>query len=412
MYKKNTHDGLCLIWAWPQFWRIMKLSIFLLLLGLSYASASSLAQEVTILNNRLAFKEVFREIKKQTGYNFLWGAKNVQSSAQIAVNVRRMQLDQVLSTILRDLPLQYEIVDKTILIKEDTQKKITQHVTEGRTSSFATTSTVVAEQQTIEVQGMVTDSLKKPIPGANVQLLDAQAKRIDQTRTDVGGKFNFKNVPAGASLIITSLGYKEFRAVAKRDMGILQLKAESQEIDEIIVTGIFERSASTYTGAVNTLTAEDIKRAGNQNVLDVLSILDPGIQALQDLSNGSDPNKMANLRLRGASSLPLMEDISASATSNLRANKDFYNAYDKKVDDIKNVYSVNPNLPLFVLDGFEVSIQRINDLDITEVKSITILKDASATAIYGSRGANGVIVFERNKPKEGAILFGYKADFI
>src|SRR5690606_31328719 len=85
--------------------------------------------------------------------------------------------------------------------------------------------------------------------------------------------------------------------------------------------------------------------------------------------------------------------------------------YDKKVDDIKNVYSVNPNLPLFVLDGFEVSIQRINDLDITEVKSITILKDASATAIYGSRGANGVIVFERNKPKEGAILFGYKADF-
>ncbi|MBL1408881.1 SusC/RagA family TonB-linked outer membrane protein [Sphingobacterium faecale] len=388
----------------------MKLSVFLLFIGLSYATANSLAQEVTISKSKLTFKDVFKEIKKQTGYNFLWGAKNVQSSAEILVDVHNLQLGQALTTILKDLPLQYEIVDKTILIKEDRQKRIANNSKNKVISSQASTGYVV-EQQTIEVSGTVIDSLKKPISGVSIQLLNAQAKRIDLTRTDATGKFLFKNVPPGASLLITSLGYKEFRAVAKANMGILKLESVSQEIDEIVVTGIFERPAGTYTGAVNTLTAEDIKRVGNQNVLDVLSVLDPGIQMLQDLSNGSDPNKMANMRLRGASSIPTTEDISGLVRSNIRANKDMYNAYDKKVDDIANMYSNNPNLPLFVLDGFEVPLQRINDLDITEVNSITILKDASATAIYGSRGANGVIVVERIKPKEGTMLFGYKTDF-
>lgn len=410
MYKKNTHDGLCLKMAWPEFWRIMKLSVFLLFVGLSYVSANSLAQEVTISKSKLTFKDVFKEIKKQTGYNFLWGAKNVQSSTEILVDVHNLQLGQALTTILKDLPLQYEIVDQTILIKEDRQKRIANN-SKNKELSSQISSEYVVEQQTIEVSGTVVDSLKKPLSGVSIQLLNAQAKRIDLTRTDGTGKFVFKNVPPGASLLITSLGYKEFRAVAKTNMGILRLESVSQEIDEIVVTGIFERPAGTYTGAVNTLTAEDIKRVGNQNVLDVLSVLDPGIQMLQDLSNGSDPNKMANMRLRGASSIPTTEDISGSVRSNIRKDKDMYNAYDKKVDDIANMYSNNPNLPLFVLDGFEVPIQRINDLDITEVNSITILKDASATAIYGSRGANGVIVVERIKPKEGTMLFGYKTDF-
>lgn len=409
MYKKNTQELLCLTRAWTKFWRIMKLSILFVIISIFYANAEGKAQHVTIVKQSLSMKDAFREIKKQTGYNFLWDAKEFNSSVAVKLSLENAPLDRAIRSILQGKPLSYEIKERTIVIREK------QSVSSARSVSTLEpnkeVNTTLFQQDFIPVvEGIVQDSLGKPIVGASITVHLGNEALSLQGRTDSKGHFILKNVPRKVVLHIRSVGYKSIQANVRADMGMITLHVENEKIEEVVITGIFERSASTYTGSVNTINKEAIRRVGNQNVLDILSVLDPSIQAMQNLANGSDPNKIADLRLRGASSIPATTNVSSGATSNQRGEKDYYKAYDSKVDDIKNVYTVNPNLPLFVLDGFEVSIERINDIDINEVNSITILKDASATAIYGSRGANGVIVFERIKPQAGEMLFGYKSD--
>ena len=143
-----------------------------------------------------------------------------------------------------------------------------------------------------------------------------------------------------------------------------------QTLRETVVTGIFTRKKDSFTGAVQTITSEDLKRVSNANIIESLKNLDPSLLVLADLENGSNPNVMASMQLRGASSLQM-------ETSSLKSN-----------------FVTGTNMPLFILDGFETNIEKIKDMDMNRVQSITILKDASAKAIYGSKGANGVIVVE------------------
>lgn len=124
---------------------------------------------------------------------------------------------------------------------------------------------------------------------------------------------------------------------------------------------------------MKTISNDELKRVGNSNVLQSLKNLDPSILFIDNMALGSDPNAVPEMVLRGKSSINMEET------------------------DLKATYGNDPNAPLFVLDGFEVSIQKIMDLDMDRVESMTILKDASAKAIYGSKAANGVIVIELKK---------------
>ena len=151
----------------------------------------------------------------------------------------------------------------------------------------------------------------------------------------------------------------------------------------MVVNGVFERKANTFTGSVRTIGKDDLKRVGNSNVLQSLKNLDPSIMFFDNMSLGSDPNAMPEMVLRGKSSIN-MEDV-----------------------DLKATYQNDPNAPLFVLDGFETSLQKIMDLDMDRVESLTILKDASAKAIYGSKAANGVIVIELKKNPSGDLRVTY-----
>lgn len=150
------------------------------------------------------------------------------------------------------------------------------------------------------------------------------------------------------------------------------MEEELGELDEVVVTGIFERKAESFTGSSITMKNEDLKRVGNANVFQSLKNLDPSLMIFDNLEFGSDPNKDPTMTLRGASSIDMgTEDI-----------------------DIKGSYVNDPNAPLFILDGFEATVQKIKDLDMDRIASLTILKDASAKAIYWSRQQTGVIVIE------------------
>ena len=190
--------------------------------------------------------------------------------------------------------------------------------------------------------------------------------------TDIDGKFILSGVPADAVLSVEIMSYKtqEIRvADIKKDLKIY-LEPDSQVLKESVVTGIFTRKKDSFTGSVQSMTSEDIKRVSNSNVVESLKNLDPSLLVLDNLEAGSNPNAMASMQIRGASTL-------AAETSNLKSN-----------------FLAKANQPLFILDGFETTLEKVTDMDMNRVQSITILKDASAKAIYGSKGANGVIVIE------------------
>ena len=233
-----------------------------------------------------------------------------------------------------------------------------------------------------EVRGKVVDENKLPIPGVSVRLGGTSMG----TATDVDGKFKLF-VPADtATLVVSFIGMKtEVVKIPRLKAGVEQkeltivLREEDVKLADVVVTGIFTRKKESFTGSASTYSAAELKTMGTQNILQSLKTLDPAFAILEDNQFGSDPNRLPNMEIRGKSSmLGLRDELDA-----------------------------DPNQPLFILDGFESTLAAINDLDINRVASITILKDAASTAIYGSKAANGVIVVETVKPEAGKLQVSY-----
>jgi len=178
------------------------------------------------------------------------------------------------------------------------------------------------------------------------------------------------------------MGYKTQRLSISKS-ALVRLQPDALAIEETVVTGIYTRKADSFTGAVQSITADNLKRVGNSNVFESLKNIDPSLMILDNLAAGSDPNAMVSMQLRGASSFAL-------EGANLKSNF---------VNDV--------NMPLFILDGFETSVEKIQDMDMNRVQSITILKDASAKAIYGSKAGNGVIVIETKALRSDETLITY-----
>lgn len=241
------------------------------------------------------------------------------------------------------------------------------------------------QKATKTVQGSVFDRTGEPLAGAAVYTAD---KKFGAA-ADPDGHFTVIGVPSDAVLIVEFMGFVSQRInVADykegRDLRIFLEEDKSNTLDEVVVTGIFTRKKDSFTGAVQSMSSEDIKRVSNSNVVQALKYLDPSLLVLENLTDGSNPNSLASMQLRGASTL------ASEMTTGLKS--DF----------------INPaNTPLFILDGFETTLEKITDMDMNRVQSITILKDASAKAIYGSKGANGVIVIETKALNSNKTLITY-----
>ena len=231
------------------------------------------------------------------------------------------------------------------------------------------------------IKGIVKDANNEPLPGATVQIKGTTTGVV----TDIDGKYSL-TVPSdpNATLIISFVGMKTKEVkIGKLENINVTLEEESQALEQVVVNGVFERKANTFTGSVQTFDKEQLKRVGNSNVFESLKNLDPSVMFFDNMSYGSDPNTMPSMAMRGKSSLNLTDT------------------------DLRASYQNDPNAPLFILDGFEVSIQKIMDLDMDRVESLTLLKDASAKAIYGSKAANGVIVIELKKNTDGQLRVTY-----
>ncbi|GHT59441.1 SusC/RagA family TonB-linked outer membrane protein [Bacteroidia bacterium] len=235
-------------------------------------------------------------------------------------------------------------------------------------------------QKERRITGKVVDEYGESLPGATISSKSASKDKSSVAVCDADGLFSLFVSDEIHQLVVSYIGFETLTVdlTKENDYQIL-LKQSAAYLNEVVVTGMFTRKANTFSGAVSTVMQAELLRAGNQNVIQSLKNIDPSIIQLENMTMGSNPNVLPDLQMRGQSSFP----------------------------DLKGEYQSNPNQPLFILDGFETDLTKIIDLDMNIVESLSLLKDATAKAIYGSKAANGVIVIETKRPSAGKMRISY-----
>ncbi|WP_343704053.1 SusC/RagA family TonB-linked outer membrane protein [Chitinophaga sp.] len=348
--------------------RFVRAALFILLLA--FAAVPAGAQQVTLTVKDMPLPGFFRELRKQTGYSFLYNNATLAGTRPVTLRVNDVSLSEVLDAALKDQPLTYSISNKTVILK----------------AAPVRTTAAPQQQDPVEVKGRLTDDkTKEPVVGATIVVRGTSTGAISGLK----GEFAVRIRP-GDQLQISYMGY-ETTVVTPRAGETLNIimRASQQSIKDVVVTGMFSRPKQNFTGAASSFTREDLNKVTNSNVLTALSALDPSFQMPDNLNFGSNPNMLPEITLRGGNSLV---DIGNGGSGNT------FN------------YANAPNVPLFILDGFEVNLQRINDLDLNRIAKVDILKDAAATSIYGSRAANGVIVIETIRPQSGQLMITYNGN--
>jgi len=340
------------------------------------ASAGTYAQRVTMKAQNVTLDEVFRSFKKQTNYYFVYNLQVVRQQKRINVDFKQTALQDALAACLKDAPLEFEIIENTVVIR---QRKTNPGNNAAQTEQ--------------PLKGRVLDESGKPIPGATILVRGTNVA----TLSDGAGNFQLRNVPNGAWLVVSSIGYekREMAVNGRTDMGNISLLTAVENINEVVVTtGLFKRPVENFTGVATSVTGEQMRTVNSMNVFDALKVFDPAMRIPDNVQFGSDPNRLPQISLRGTNNFPVQ-----GASSGIPASG----------ADFMSAYQTNPSMPLFILDGFEVSLQKIYDLDINRIERMTILKDAVATSAYGSRAANGVIVVDTKQPKPGKLTVNYSA---
>lgn len=240
----------------------------------------------------------------------------------------------------------------------------------------------------VTVKGKVTDEAKNPLPGVTVVVkIPGMESSAIGTATDIDGLYELSWVDQkNASLVFTFVGMiaQEVKFTNQKEINVV-LKEDSKEVEEVVVTGYFNRTKQSSTGAEVSVKGEELRKVGSLNMLQAISAFDPSVRTLPNNQWGSDPNHVPEISIRGENGF----DLRSSA------------------DDSRS----NPNAPLYIMDGIEVSATTVYDLDMNRVEAFSILKDASATALYGSRGANGVILITTVRPRSGELRVSVNARY-
>ena len=325
---------------------VMKITAFLLFAFCFNVSANGFAQEITLSQKNAPLVKIFNSIQKQTGYSFLYTQEMLQEGSLVSISVKNESLIEVLDKIFSTQPLQYTIVDKTIVIKR--KKEIARE-------KIVTTSIPPI------VKGVVRDADGAPLTGASVSVKGTNTV----TQTNARGEFSL-DVPEKATLIITFVGYEQLEiAVEDKTEITIQLKASTSQLKDIVVVGYGTQKRANLTGAVDQVSSEALENRSLTN-------LNMGLQGVLPNLNikplDGKPNQAPRFNIRGATSI----GQGGSA--------------------------------LVLIDGAEGDPSMINPNDIA---TISILKDASSAAIYGARGAFGVVLITTKIPAKGKTSIAY-----
>ncbi|WP_163217857.1 SusC/RagA family TonB-linked outer membrane protein [Bacteroides sp. 224] len=312
--------------------------------------------------------EIIKAVRNSSGYRFLYSDNEVSRYNNRDFKVNNAGMKEVMEELLKETSLTYEVENEVIIIKPKNE--------ETRQAPG-----------NIIIRGKVVDQYGATLPGASIRIKETQTGTI--TNDEGSFAFSVPKTKEDIILVISFVGLKtkEVKYTGQKDLRVMLVEDEEQ-MEEVIVTGIFTRKKEGFTGSTTKITHEEIKQYASGNVLKALEIVDPSFKIETSNLAGSNPNAVANFSLRGQASLG---DYMENDAVMLRGD-----------------YNSRPNQPLFVLDGvIGVSSTAITDIDPDQVESITILKDAAATVIYGSEAANGVVVVETRRPVSGKLRFSY-----
>lgn len=236
------------------------------------------------------------------------------------------------------------------------------------------------------IKGKVTDVEGHSLPGVNVRVKEVQGGTV----CDMDGNFKLSAPREDVVLVFSYVGMvtQEVKVKGSQKKEIqVRMEENVNEVNEVVVTGFANIRKESFTGSAITVKRDELLKVSKTNVISALQAFDPSFRIAENLAWGSDPNALPEVYVRGKSAFGTRE-------------------LDMDVTD-KSSLKNNPNLPTFIMDGFEISVTKLYDFDPSRIESVTILRDAAATAMYGSRAANGVVVITTVAPKPGKLNVSY-----
>ncbi|WP_217602451.1 TonB-dependent receptor [Chitinophaga sp. GbtcB8] len=328
----------------------MKLTVLLMTITLLQVHAAGYAQTVTLSQRNISLDQVFKEIRKQTGYAFLYTDEQLQHLPKVSLELKNASLQTALDACFQGQPLTYSISDKVIIIK----RKALQAPPE-----------IAPPDQ--EIKGRITNEKGEPLPGVTVQLKGTTRGVV----TNENGEYTI-TVPAGnAILIVSSIGYnKEEIPVSGKNEVSVTLQPSASNMNELVVVGYGEQKRGSLTNSITSVSAAAFK---DQPVNRLDQVLQGRAAGVQVTNAAGSPGGSVRIRIRGANSISL------------------------------------DNGPIYVVDGF-VGAEFFSIIP-DDIESIQVQKNASATAIYGSRGANGVTLVTTKKGSKGGLKVNFTSRY-
>ena len=341
---------------------VKKKRVLLLILFATVVAFTAMAQNsqgITMKFSNEALSSALQRLEKASGNKIMFTYEDIQQY-RVDGQVTNVSFDEAMQYLLKGKPLDYKKDGKLVTVTLQRNPRQTGNR---------------------DITGIVTDDLGEPLPGATVTNVQQKGERETFIAiTDMNGHFKLTLSRGVRQVEVSYIGFvPKIVTLTNSNNYEVKLQQESNAIDEVVVTGAFERKANTYSGAVTTVKGEDLQKVGNVNVLQSLKNIDPSFMQIENLGAGSNPNATPDFQMRGSSAIA----------------------------NVQGTYASNANQPLFILDGFETDLTKILDLDMNQVESVTTLKDATAKAIYGSKAANGVIVIETKRPDSGRLRVTY-----
>ncbi|WP_353183891.1 SusC/RagA family TonB-linked outer membrane protein [Parapedobacter lycopersici] len=355
----------------------MKLTTLVILLGMLQVNAESYGQIVTLTKNNALLTDIFQEIRKQTNYDFVYSDRMMEIAVPVTVNIRNLELEEALAKVFSDQPLTYVVDREMIIVRMKAAPRSALPVK-------AAASTLSQERV---VRGKVTNNTGEPLSGVTVMV----GNTTTGTKTDDSGNYSIQIPGSNAVLHFSYLGYaSQEQAVNQRQTIDVVLQGESSELSEIVVTALgIKREARSLSYSSQTIGAEQLNEAKETNLINSLQGKVAGVTITK---NATGPGSSSKVLLRGNRSI-------------------FGN-----------------NQPLYVIDGVPMDNTSreqgtggthggrdggdgIGMLNSDDIESMTVLKGASAAALYGSQGQNGAIIITTKRGKVGRITVDYTGNF-
>ncbi len=339
-------------------WLIMKLILFFTIAGMFQVSAEGYSQNINLNVKDASLETVFKRIKKQTGYVFFYDANMINDSRQVNVQVKNASIETVLNRVFFNRPVKWTIENKTVTLYGVLSN-----------SALPTFLQIVNLPPPLTIEGVVTDKNKNPLDGVSVTIRGTSRG----TSTNNLGEYKLESVDDQAVLVFSMIGFASQTVhINKRARINISLLPAINEQEEIIIVGYGTSTRSSFTGSATTLKSDVLAKTPRVSVQETLQGNAAGVM----VSSGSgEPGSVPNVRIRGIGS------INAGKT------------------------------PLYVVDGIPLEASGVQSINANDIETLSVLKDAAAASIYGSRAANGVILITTKSGKTGKTVINATSQF-